>query len=149
LSDIYYSRGADASEVNEPSRCMEYTSLFWKLRLEHSKTSAKGQKDIRLGMAYNQMSVAYMMNRDYESAVEVLEKAFEVYKDLENFTPIMATLPAANMGLACWFLERYDDAYKVLIDILREREKVFGINDNESFKFVLLLTFELLTLMFY
>jgi tetratricopeptide (TPR) repeat protein len=118
---------------------MEYTSLFWKLRLEHSKISAKGRRDIRLGMAYNQMGVAYMMNRDYGSAVGVLEKAFEVYKDLENSTPIMATLPAANMGLACWFLERYDEAYNVLIDILREREKVFGINDNESFKFVLLL----------
>jgi hypothetical protein len=97
-------------------------------------------------MAYNQMSVAYMMDRDYEGAVGVLEKAFEVHKDLENSTPIIVTLPAANMGLACWFLKRYDDAYKMLINILRGREKVFGMNDNESFKLVLLSTFELLTL---
>jgi hypothetical protein len=128
---------------------MEYTSLFCKLRLEHSETSAKGRRDIRLGMAYNQMSVAYMMERDYESAVGVLEKALEVYKDLENSTPVMSTLPAANIGLALWFLERYDDAYKVLVDILRKREKVFGINNNESFKLVHLSTFELLILMFY
>jgi len=106
LSDIYYSRGAVASEVNDPSRCMEYTSLFLKLRLEHPETSAKGRRDIRLGMAYNQMSVAYMMIRDYESAAGILERAFEVYKDLENSTPIMSTLPAANMGLAFWFLKR-------------------------------------------
>jgi tetratricopeptide (TPR) repeat protein len=128
---------------------MEYTSLFLNFRLEQSETSANGRRDIRLGMAYNQMSVAYMMNRDYETAVGALEKAFEVHKDLENSTPIMVTLPAANMGLARWFLKRYDDAYQVLIDILGEREKVFGINDNESFKLVLLSTFELLTLMFY
>ena len=90
-----------------------------------------------------------MMMRDYESAVGVLEQALDVYKNLEKSTPIMATLPAANMGLACWFLKRYDDAYKVLIDILREREKVFGVNDNESFKFVLHVNIELLTLTFY
>ena len=128
---------------------MEYTSRFWKLRLEHSKTSTNGRRDIRLAMSYNQMGVAYMMMRDYESAVGVLEQALDVYKNLEKSTPIMATLPAANMGLACWFLKRYDDAYKVLIDILREREKVFGVNDNESFKFVLHVNIELLTLTFY
>ncbi|KAI9775352.1 MAG: hypothetical protein M1839_001268 [Geoglossum umbratile] len=134
LSDVFYSRGADASEVNEPVRCMEYTSRFWKLRLKHAETSPKGRKDIRLGMSYNQMGVAYMMARDYESAVGVLEQAFEVYASVENSTPIMATLPAANMGLACWFLGRYDEAYKALINILRERERVFGVNDSESFK---------------
>ncbi|CZR65067.1 uncharacterized protein PAC_14967 [Phialocephala subalpina] len=134
LSEIYYSRGADASEVNEPERCMEYTTKFWKLRLKHAETSLKGQRDLRLGMSYNQMGVAYLMNRDYESAVGVLKKAFEVYASLDDPAPIKATLPAANMGLAYWFLRRYDEAYTVLIGILREREKVFGKNDKESFK---------------
>lgn len=137
LSEIYYSRGADASEVNDPARCWRETSNFYQLRLKHSKISPQGRKDLRLGMAYNQMGVAHMMLKEYESAVTMLEESFLIYKSLDNSMPILATLPAANMGLAYWYLGKYEDAYKVLIDILREREAAFGVNDDESFKFVL------------
>jgi hypothetical protein len=115
---------------------MKHTSIFWKMRLEHSKTSVLGQRDIRLAMSYNQMGVAHMMMKDYQSAVEVLEKSFEIYSLIDGDDPVMATLPAANMGLALWSLEKCDDADKYLTDMLRKREERFGINDTESFKFV-------------
>lgn len=61
LSDIFYSRGADASEVNDSLRCMHYTTRFWDLRLKYAKQSPQGRRDLRLAMAYNQMGVAYLM----------------------------------------------------------------------------------------
>lgn len=117
---------------------MKYTLLFNQLRVRHSAVSPQARKDIKLGMSFNQMSVAYMMKKDYESALTVLKQAFQVYDSLDDLDDtdkrINATLPSANMGLANWFLGRYDEAYNVLIEILRERRNKFGKDDNESFK---------------
>jgi hypothetical protein len=134
LSDIYYGQGADASEMNQPELCLKHYTALLNLRKEISKTSKEGKQDIYLAIAYNEMGIGYMMNNMYAKGTECFHMSISIYESLHDYSKVMATLSFVNLGLSYWLQNECTRASEILLDILRERERVFGINDDESFK---------------
>ena len=134
LSDIHYSHGAIATETNEPSACMIHYSALLNLRQDYSRLS-NGIEDIRLAIAHNEMGIANMLNKEYSQAVDYFARAIEIYRGLPDFTQEMIALAETNLGLAYWLLGDLDTAHDIQSKTLQVRRDLYGLDDQESFKY--------------
>lgn len=136
LSDIYYTRGAEAAETNDKPTALTNNTAFLRLRLDISRTSALRTQDATLAQAYNQAANAHLDQGQFEPALEYYSKALEVFQSLPEYSETMTSICVANLGTAYWLLERLDDAYNLLLQNLKARERLFGVDDTESFRYV-------------
>jgi len=89
---------------------------------------------MKLAQAYNQAANAHMDRLMIDRAIELYGKAIDIFRSLDDYTETMTTICIANLGTALWLQQRYDDAFQILIDNLRDRERAFGVDDTESFR---------------
>jgi tetratricopeptide (TPR) repeat protein len=129
---IHYCRGSEASQSNQPVLCLEQFEKLIKICREACEASGKPDED--LASAYNEVGVAYMMNKRYSEGKEHFLKSIEIYRGLDDYSTDMTAFPSANLGLAYWLLNQYDRAIEILQEALRDREETFGQNDSESLK---------------
>jgi tetratricopeptide (TPR) repeat protein len=132
LIDIHYCRGSEASESNQPQLCLEQFSSH--LKLCQQVVSETGMDNEALASAYNEVGVAYMMNKKYGEGMRAFHKSIDIYKSLEHFTTAMTAFPLANLGLSLWLQGRCDEAAEVLHKALLDRAETFGHDDKESEK---------------
>lgn len=133
LSDIHYSRGAVATETNEPAACIKHYQALLDVRERVCHISG-GQEDLRLAVSYNEMGIAYMLNWNYGQATKFFNYALRIYRKLPEFSQEMTSLAQANLGLAHWLQGQHAIADEVLSQALQVRKDLYGVDDRESFK---------------
>lgn len=134
LSDIFYTRGAEAAETNDKPTALENNTAFLRLRLQISKTSLVGTKDATLAQAYNQAANAHLDQRMFDTALDYYGKALEVFESLPDYSETITSICVANLATAYWLLGRLDEAHQLLLQNLRAREGEYGVDDTESFR---------------
>lgn len=70
VNHIPYSHSVIATETNEPSAYMAHYSALLKLRQNVSRLS-NVLEDIRLAIAFNEMGITDMLNKEYLRAVDL------------------------------------------------------------------------------
>jgi tetratricopeptide (TPR) repeat protein len=85
---------------------------------------------------YNETGVAYAMNGDYQTAVSYFLTSIDRFQRLPDYEDIMLNWPEPNLGFMYWVQGKYDDAERVLLEILQIHEDKWGVDDRETFKYV-------------
>jgi tetratricopeptide (TPR) repeat protein len=134
LAAIHYCRGSEASESNQPESCLRHFEAH--LALRQNFCDETGNPDEDLASAYNELGVAYMMNKMYVEGMHAFEKSIEIYQGLEDYSGAMTAFPCTNLGLSYWLQGQHKMAEQILLDALHEREASFGEMDKESLKLV-------------
>jgi tetratricopeptide (TPR) repeat protein len=133
LSDIYYTLGAIANEINDASGCLQNNLVLLDMRTRSAEE--RGKPDVRLAAAHSQIGIAYMMGGKLALATEYFKQSVEIFKSLEDFQADMLGFPSANLGLAYWTQGQLDEAEEVFATALKEREEAFGRLDTMSYKY--------------
>lgn len=105
------------------------------MAIREEVTRKKKAEDIRLAIAYNEIGIGWIMNKEYHKAIEAWENAIRVYERLPDNTGYTRALPLVNIGLAYWQLGDLNQASEILEQGLGEREEMFGPDDAESFRY--------------
>jgi tetratricopeptide (TPR) repeat protein len=134
LAAIHYCRGSEASESNQPEPCLQHFKEHLALRQNFCDETGKPDED--LASAYNELGVAYMMNKMYVEGMHAFEKSIEIYQGLEDYSGAMTAFPCTNLGLSYWLQGQHKMAEQILLDALHDREAWFGEMDRESLKLV-------------
>lgn len=132
LSEIYHGLGALANETNRAADCMHYNSKYLKMRRDAEE--GRPNTTERTAYAWNQYGTSFMMIKDYDQAIKAFETSIALYATLSLDSKCPDSLPKANLGVAKWLVDDFDEAKKILEEGLREREEAFGFMDKESFR---------------
>lgn len=132
LAEILHNRGCIALEINEPSDALHYHKLF-NARMIKQLSGEAGREDIRLGISWNELGNAYMLNDDWVTGEECFLKSITEMGRLTSHTKSTVSLPLANLGLSYWLQKKLDLAEDVLFKGLEERIAEFGEDDKGSF----------------
>ncbi|KAF2133133.1 hypothetical protein P153DRAFT_353544 [Dothidotthia symphoricarpi CBS 119687] len=132
LAEIHHNRGVMANEINRPTESLEYLSKFHAMMMNDLGNRRPGT-DMRLALSFNELGCAYMLRNDYSRAEKCFERSISSMEQLDNYERWQVSLPGVNLGVVYWLTERYTEALEVLSQGLRDREKKFGSNDQESF----------------
>lgn len=132
LSDIHYGLAAAANETNDAKKCLFHTQKLLELRREVFRET--GKEDIRLAIAYNEIAIAWVMNREYEKAIEQFGASIDVYRRLPDYWTAMDTNPRTNLGFTYWVMGDLKKGRQILLSLLKDRVAKFGQNDKESYR---------------
>ncbi|KAL9078237.1 MAG: hypothetical protein Q9157_002855 [Trypethelium eluteriae] len=132
MADIHYGLAAVANETNDAPACLHHTKSLLDMRLKSFEAS--GRNDIRLAIAYNEMAIAWVMNGQYQNAIQAFESSIKVYGAMEDYWLAIDTNPRTNLGFTYWVLGQNSKAHEVLENLLRDRELKFGKGDTESYR---------------
>ena len=132
LAEILHNRGCIALEINEPSDALHYHKLF-NTRMVKQLSGAAGEADMRLGISWNELGNAYMLNDEWTTGESCFLKSIEQIKRLRTYTKSIVSLPLANLGLSYWLQGKFDLAADVLLTGLKERADEFGEDEKGSF----------------
>ncbi|KAK7742379.1 hypothetical protein SLS53_004524 [Cytospora paraplurivora] len=97
---------------------------------------AKPKLTLGAGLAHSEMALAYLLNNNYDLAIEYSIMARQINERTPEFLsgaywPFFAIIHHAQALIG---LNRHDDAEDLLLSTLHWREMKFGQNDTESFK---------------
>lgn len=132
LAEVHHNRGVIANETNRPDQSLRYLVKFNEMMLAELGERRAGT-DMRLALSFNELGCAWMLQDDYPHAEECFKKSIKAMKVLDNYEPWQVSLPGVNLGVVYWLTGRNDEALEVLLKGLRDRERKFGYNDQESF----------------
>ncbi|SPO03437.1 uncharacterized protein DNG_06120 [Cephalotrichum gorgonifer] len=132
LSDIYYTLGAVANEINDGPGCLHNNIILLEMR--RGISAERGKPDVRLAAAHSQIGIAYMMTGKLALATEYFKQSIEIFKSLDEFHVDMLGFPAANLGLSYWMQGQLDEAEEIFANALGDREKEYGKMDKVSYK---------------
>ena len=135
MSDIHYTRGAEAAETNQKLTAFENNIAFLDIRLRMSKVSPEGRKDPKLAQAYNQAANAFLDRNEFKDALNYYQEALAVFLTLDDYKETMTTICVANLGTAYWLQGRFDEAEDLILTNLKAREAEYGVDDKESFRY--------------
>ncbi|EED16512.1 NB-ARC and TPR domain protein [Talaromyces stipitatus ATCC 10500] len=132
VAEIHHDLGCIATETNQPNTALNHFIAFNKAMIEFADGEPQ-TKDMSLGVSWNELGNAYMMNGEWNSAADCFLRSMETLKQLENFRKVDLSFPQINLGFSYWLQGRLNEADEILSDILAAREEAYGINDRESF----------------
>ena len=120
--------------MNEHSLSMAH-KMKWLAMLEERKNKAGAVfQDYELSYAYNEIGVAYGNCNMIDEASEAFRRSIKILQGLNGYDDAVIGWPGLNLGFIYWLQGELDDAEKMLMKSLKTHEKVWGCNDNRSFK---------------
>ena len=132
LADVYHHSGCAATVTNKAtdalSRFQAYNSM-----MVAEVNAGSNSKTSGLAVSWNELGVAYMMNRRWQEGRDCFLRSIDITMTLVNFKKTMISFPTVNLGLAYWLTNRYSEAVQILSEGLADREAAFGIDDRVSF----------------
>ena len=130
-----------AAENNLRQESLDHSVIWLSMCLERRTADGHPIVDYELGIVYNETGVAYGGIEDWERAAENFIKSMNTMKKVDNYDETMLSWPEPNLGLIYWIQGRYEEAEIVLNEILEIQATAYGVDDTESFKYLLLLLF--------
>lgn len=136
LADILSCLVDCTAVQNQPKETLELAERHFKVRMRTER--AKPALGRHAGMAYSEMALGLMLNERFEEAIEYARKAREIVMELPLFKEgkYWPHFAVAYEGICLLGLGRGKEAIPMLQDALKFRERRFGPNDTESFKYV-------------
>jgi tetratricopeptide (TPR) repeat protein len=132
LAELYHNRGCIASDANDAVEAMMNLETFHDMM--HKELGENIQRtDMRLGLACNELGNAYMLKEDWVQGEKYFLRSIELLEQLDDFEPVVISLPLVNLGYAFWLQGRLDEAVAVLEKGVDDREAKYGIHDTNSF----------------
>lgn len=103
-----------------------------RMKLENRKSSL----GLGAGMAYSEMSLAHLLNDEYNEAIEYAAKSREINEKTSMFLnneywPFFAFIHHAQALIG---LQRYAEAAVMVEQTIQWREVKYGIDDTQEFK---------------
>jgi len=124
-------------EMNDGKDCLRRYKK-WLRDSTKSTDAASNVTDVafeyELACIYNETGVAYAMNEQYETAVEYFIKSIEAFQKLPDYNELLLNWPEPNLGFMYWIQGKYEEAERVLLEILEVHELEWGEDDKETFK---------------
>ncbi|KAL9095194.1 MAG: hypothetical protein Q9165_002450 [Trypethelium subeluteriae] len=117
-----------------PKRMERVFSAASLLDMRLKAFEVSGQSDIRLAIAHNEMAIAWVMNGQYENAIQAFQDSITVYGAMKDYRLAIDTNPRTNLGFTHWIIGQNSEAYAILEELLRDREIRFGKGDTESYR---------------
>jgi len=125
-------------EMNDGKDCLRRYKK-WLRDSTKSTDAASNVTDVafeyELACIYNETGVAYAMNEQYETAVEYFIKSIEAFQKLPDYNELLLNWPEPNLGFMYWIQGKYEEAERVLLEILEVHELEWGEDDKETFKY--------------
>lgn len=90
--------------------------------------------DLRLAVAHNEIGIAWVMNGQYNTAIDAFQDSIRVYRALEDYWIAMDTNPLTNMAFTYWVKGDLLNASATFEELLVSRTHRFGIDDTESYR---------------
>ncbi|KAK5123908.1 hypothetical protein LTR85_002104 [Meristemomyces frigidus] len=131
LRMFHFHRGALAHHINQPETALSEFTEFNRL-LREKLGSAQDQ---RLGVALNELGVAYLQTGDAAKAEEHLKNSVDVLQHLEHVSQDTIAMPLINLGFALWVQGRQGEAASVFESTLANLEATYRSNDIKSFAY--------------
>jgi hypothetical protein len=132
LAELYHNRGVIACGASDVLEGLKNLTKFHSMMEKEFKEETP-RIDMRLGLACNELGFAYMLKEDWAQGEKYFLRSIDLLKQLEDFEPVLLSLPLVNLGYAYWLQGRLDDAAEVLERGVGDRETKYGNNDRISF----------------
>jgi tetratricopeptide (TPR) repeat protein len=130
LRMFHFHRGALAHHTNQPKMALANCEAHYRMLRDKLDNTV----DQRLGVALNELGVAYLQNNDTTRAEECLRASLDILEQLGDITTNSVSMPLINLGFALWLQGRQDDAATVFERALAARELAYGPNDTKYVK---------------
>lgn len=151
LTECLYSQAADDVPTEHRSSLLRRANLNhatasletndrkdalerYKRWLDSAPSVDGAEAQYELACIYNETGVACAMNEMYDEAIDYFQQSIDSFYALEDYEDTMLDWPVPNLGFMYWVQGRYDDAEKVLHEILDIMEENYGVDDIRSFK---------------
>ncbi|KAK5128552.1 hypothetical protein LTR85_003223 [Meristemomyces frigidus] len=136
LTELWKCQGCIATETNDGTACVDhYTKLLAKT--QELIPEPKGVEEFNdLGLAYNEMGIAHMMIGDIDSGFDLFEVArsySERYRKVSDTATSIFLLASANLGLAHWLRDRWEDSLAILLQAFQVHETESTLGEKDSF----------------
>ncbi|KAL8833097.1 MAG: hypothetical protein Q9170_004506 [Blastenia crenularia] len=132
LAEIHHNLGCVGTESNDPAATLKHFQMFNELMRGEIAEEAQG-KDKRLAISWNELGNAHMLNDQWEEGERSFKKSIVTMQGVNGFQDIDNSFAMVNLGLTYWLSGRQEDAVEVLMEGLRVREVIHGLDDRESF----------------
>ena len=132
LAELYHNRGVIACGASDISEALRNLTIFHDMMQKEFGENTQ-RTDMRLGLACNELGFAYMLREDWTQGEAYFLRSIELLQQLDDFEPVLISLPLVNLGYAYWLEGRLDEAAKVLERGVGDRERKYGIHDRISF----------------
>lgn len=131
LAEIHYNMGCVATETNKPADAIHHFTIFNDMMAKEARINDKQKA---YAISWNELGVAKMMNKEWGNAEKCFLRSIEIMENVDATAKELQSLPTVNLGLAYWLQGgRLEEADAVLTAGLQDREKIYGVNDRESF----------------
>lgn len=131
-AELYHNRGCIASDANDAVEAMNNLKSFHHM-MQKELGNKTGHNDMRLGLACNELGNAYMLKEDWIQGEKYFLQSIDLLQQLDQYEPVLISLPLVNLGYAYWLQGRLDEAAVVLERGIRDREEKYGFQDRISF----------------
>jgi hypothetical protein len=96
LLEIAHNRGCIALEINEPTDALQYLTMFNEDMVKESLKN--NTEDMRLGISWNELGNAHMLNRNWKKGEECFLKSIEEMRKYRKFNETMISLPVSTFS---------------------------------------------------
>lgn len=125
--DMYHLLSDIASDTNMASETLQYA-----VGMDVNSTKCS-QSMLRQAIAHNQLGVAAVLTKNYDTAIKHFVDSINRYRDVPEYWDGMDEDPRVNLGFVHWILGELKKANQILEDCLEARERRFGALDQESY----------------
>lgn len=129
---IYRGRIGLAASSKNSIDLLRYAQLAWEIETERHRKI--GHATSMLGVAYNDLAVAWACHGEWEKSLELLKESRSFREKLPGFTRDMLFSPLYHLGLILHHQKSYDEAELVLNEAIKDREEAIGLADAASLR---------------
>ena len=134
LRESHNNQSSAAAETNDPATSLIHAKIWLNLMLKRKSFDGRLMENYELGIVYNENGVAYAMNNMWEDAANCFIRSIEIIQGLPTYDDTMLGWPEPNLGIVYWIQGKWDDAERVLTEILKIHADAYGFDDTKSFK---------------
>lgn len=127
LADYHFCYGSVEMDSNKFAASRDHKEQSFKL--VDGLCKSLGKEDARLAIAYAEMGIARIQDREYEAGVADIDKSIRIMKNLGGYIPHSRE---ANMSYGLMALGKLDECEKLLQESLQARVAALGKTDISS-----------------
>jgi hypothetical protein len=133
LAETHRNIGCSAAERAQPTDARFHFGEYNRLLQEEYRDRGPND-DSRLAISHFELATAHIMLRDWDKAEQRNLTALKIAGKLTDPKLAKMTRSLPQINLACMYLmtDRVEEAEPLLMNTLREREEIYGINHTVS-----------------